>query len=128
TQDLLIGSTATNSATSNYARAAFLNIAGGTPTASLSAGIAGGAFFTADGQLQTTAKQNLTLGGGNSGNITLSPTAGTDTLSLNLGTLTVNGAPGSTTGSPSCVTTTNGIVTGVGTCRSGSGGSVWDVS
>src|SRR5262249_37117286 len=63
TQDLLIGGTATNSGTTNYARAAFLNIAGTlTPTASLSAGVAGGSYLTADGKLATTALQTLTLG------------------------------------------------------------------
>src|SRR6185503_16785607 len=34
--------------------------------------------------------------------------------------LVVNGAPGLSQASPSCVTTTNGIVTGFGTCQLGS--------
>src|SRR6185369_15163408 len=66
TQDFLLGATATASA-----RFAVTNIAGGTPTASLSAA-AGGAFMSANGQLQTTNNQSLALGGGNSGNINLS--------------------------------------------------------
>src|SRR6185369_5709891 len=66
TQDLLIGSQATSSA-----KFAVINVNSGTPVASVSAGITGGAFFTADGQFQTTAKQSLTLGGGNTGNIIL---------------------------------------------------------
>ena len=67
TLDLLVGGTA-----SSAAKFAVLNMAGGTPTASVSAGTAGGAFLTATGNLQTTAKQSLTLGGGNTGNLVLS--------------------------------------------------------
>ena len=43
---------------------AFINVASGTPTASISAGTPGAAFLTATGNLQTTARQALTLGGG----------------------------------------------------------------
>src|SRR5258706_10191369 len=60
-----------NASTTNYARFAVINVAGGTPTASVSAGTAGGAFFDATGNIQTTAKQSLTLGGGNTGNLVL---------------------------------------------------------
>jgi site-specific recombinase XerD len=72
TVDLLVGGNATSSA-----RAAFLNIGSGTPTASVSAGVAGGAFLTADGTLSTTARQSLILGNSASynttGNIFLNP-------------------------------------------------------
>ncbi|MBU1967361.1 site-specific integrase, partial [Patescibacteria group bacterium] len=57
TLDLLVGATATASA-----KAGFLNINSGTPTATVSAGVAGGAYLTANGKLATTAKQTLTLG------------------------------------------------------------------
>ncbi|HEY9661055.1 MAG TPA: hypothetical protein V6C65_21595, partial [Allocoleopsis sp.] len=67
TLDLAIGGTSTASA-----KFAVLNVNSGTPVASVSAGQNGAAFLTADGNLQTTAKQSLTLGGGNSGNIILS--------------------------------------------------------
>ncbi len=70
TLDLLIGGTSTPSA-----KFAFLNVnpGSGTPTASISAGANGAAYLTADGKLQTTASQNILIGGVNSGNITLSP-------------------------------------------------------
>ena len=77
TQDLLLGSTATSSA-----RAAFLNIDSGTPTASVSAGASGGAYLAADGTLQTTANQNLTIGGDTTGNITLSPLNGSGSVNI----------------------------------------------
>ncbi|MDO8335496.1 MAG: hypothetical protein Q7T74_01785, partial [Candidatus Saccharibacteria bacterium] len=68
TLDLLLGGNATLSA-----KFAVLNINNGTPTASVSAGVNGALFVTADGNIQTTAKQTLTIGGGNTGNIVLSP-------------------------------------------------------
>ena len=67
TDDLLLGSTATGSA-----KFAFKNVAGGTPTASISAGLAGGVYLDATGLLATTNKQSLTLGDANTGNILLS--------------------------------------------------------
>jgi hypothetical protein len=66
TDDLLLGGSATASA-----RFAFLNVAGGTPTASMSAGASGGTYLTAAGLLQTTANQSLILGGNTTGNIVL---------------------------------------------------------
>ncbi|MDP1759870.1 MAG: hypothetical protein Q8L01_00105, partial [Candidatus Woesebacteria bacterium] len=57
TVDLLVGGNATSSA-----KFAVLNINTGTPTASVSAGIAGGTYLTATGKLATTAKQTLALG------------------------------------------------------------------
>ena len=72
TLDLLVGSNATASA-----KAGFININNGTPTATVSAGTAGGAFLTADGSLSTTARQSLTLGNSatynTTGNILLNP-------------------------------------------------------
>jgi len=71
TNDFLLGGTSTTSA-----RFAFINSVGaGTPTASVSAGIAGATSLTATGVLQTTANQGLTLGGGTTGNIFLNPDA-----------------------------------------------------
>lgn len=66
TWDVLVGGTATSSA-----KAGFININSGTPTATVSAGTAGGAYLTADGNLATTANQSLILGGSTTGNITL---------------------------------------------------------
>ena len=66
--------------------------------------------------IQTQANQQLTIGGNTTGTISLQPNAGTGTLDLEVGALSVNGAAGVTNGSASCVTTTNGIVTGVATC------------
>jgi len=72
TLDLLVGNTATSSA-----KAGFININSGTPTATVSAGTAGGAFLKANGYLSTTARQSLTLGNSASfnttGNILLNP-------------------------------------------------------
>ena len=64
TIDLLVGANATASA-----KAGFININDGTPTATVSAGTAGGAYLTATGTLATTAMQSLTLGNGTTGNI-----------------------------------------------------------
>src|SRR5581483_2816766 len=85
TQDFLLGGTTTNSSTTNYARFGILNVnsaSAGNPTASLSAGTAGAAFFDSTGALQTTNKQSLTLGGGKSGNVVLSGTTLLSSLGL----------------------------------------------
>src|SRR3989344_3933495 len=66
TVDLAIGGTSTTAA-----KFAVLNISSGTPTASLSAGTAGGAYLNATGTLSTTAKQTLTLGTTTTGDILL---------------------------------------------------------
>ncbi len=66
TVDTLIGGTATDSA-----KFAFINVNSGTPTASISAGLNGAAYLTATGTLATTAKQNLTIGSTDTGNITI---------------------------------------------------------
>jgi len=67
TSDLLVGGQASASA-----KFAVLNVNNGTPTASVSAGVAGAAYLTADGRLATTARQTLTLGDANTGNLILS--------------------------------------------------------
>src|SRR6185369_3108450 len=67
--DFLIGGTATNSGVTNFAKFAVLNVNSGTPTASVAAGLAGGAYLTATGTLQTTAQQTLTIGGPTTGNV-----------------------------------------------------------
>ena len=64
TQDFAIGGTASASA-----KFAVLNVSQGTPTASVSAGTAGGTYMTADGTVATTAMQSLTLGNGTTGNV-----------------------------------------------------------
>src|SRR4029077_10333166 len=67
TLDFLLGGTATSSA-----RFAFLNNAGGTPVASISAGSGNNALFlTGNGTVGTTNRQTLALGGVSTGNITL---------------------------------------------------------
>ncbi len=66
TADLLVGGAASSSA-----KFAVLNVNSGTPTASVSAGSAGGASLTATGVLGTTARQSLTLGNSTTGNIVL---------------------------------------------------------
>ncbi|MDQ3008352.1 MAG: site-specific integrase, partial [bacterium] len=85
TLDLLVGGAASSSA-----KFAVLNVNSGTPTASVSAGTAGGTYITADGTIQTTANQNMTIGGNTTGNITLSPLSGSGTVtstgSMNLST------------------------------------------
>ncbi|MDE2589354.1 MAG: hypothetical protein KGL95_06790, partial [Patescibacteria group bacterium] len=120
TLDLLVGGNSTASA-----KFAFINTSSGTPTASISAGVAGATYLTADGNLQTTAMQSLVLGGSTTGNITVNPQGGTGTFGINASNVSINGAPGLTQSSPSCVTTLNGIVTGWGTCALGT--QQWDI-
>jgi hypothetical protein len=74
TVDLLVGSQATASA-----KFAVLNVNSGTPTASISTGLNGaGAYLTAAGNLQTTNRQTLSLGGSTTGNTTVLNTSGTE--------------------------------------------------
>ncbi len=69
TDDLLLGATSTASA-----KFAFLNVAGGTPIASISANSANNAtYLSGNGSLQTVLNNTLTLGGNTTGNIVLSP-------------------------------------------------------
>ncbi len=122
--DVLIGASATTSA-----KFAFMNVNSGTPTASISAGTAGATYITADGSIQTTAFQNLTLGGSTTGSITLDPQGGTgkvnSTGTLNLAsgkTYQINGTDVlSSTTLGSAVTTSS--LTTVGALTSGSIGS-----
>ena len=74
TLDFGIGGTATSSS-----KFAVLNVNSGTPTASLSAGSAGGTYLTADGTLTATAMQTLNIGGSTTGavNIVSGATLGT---------------------------------------------------
>jgi hypothetical protein len=66
TVDVLIGGQSTESA-----KFAFINVNSGTPTASISAGIAGATYLTADGTLATTAKQSINIGGSTSGDVNI---------------------------------------------------------
>jgi hypothetical protein len=68
TVDLLVGGNATASA-----KAGFININSGTPTATVSAGTSGAAYLTAGGTLATTAFQTLTLGNATTGNVVIAP-------------------------------------------------------
>ncbi len=81
TDDLLLGATSTTSA-----RFAVTNIAGGTPTASVSAGLNSGMSIDASGNLVTYSAQSLTLGSSKTGNINI----GTDSTSraINIGNAT----------------------------------------
>ena len=88
TTDFAIGGTASDSA-----KFTVLNVNSGTPTASVSAGVAGATFLTANGTLSTTAMQNLTIGSSTTGDVIFSPSRnvgiGTSTPSFKLD---VNGA------------------------------------
>ncbi|MFZ3011045.1 MAG: hypothetical protein WA100_04280 [Microgenomates group bacterium] len=69
TLDMLIGGTASASA-----KFAFLNVGGGTPTASVAGSLANVAtYLTGDGNLGTTNMAALTVGGASTGSIQLSP-------------------------------------------------------
>ncbi|MBI2443517.1 MAG: MerR family transcriptional regulator, partial [Candidatus Levybacteria bacterium] len=78
--------------------------------------------------IQTTANNPLTIGGSTTGFINLNPLNGSGALNLNVGALTINGTAGSTASTATCVTTTNGIVTGTADCGQGSGGSKWTIA
>jgi len=72
TLDAFIGGQSTSSA-----KFAFLNVNNGMPTASISAGITGGMFLTANGHISTTDGQSLTIGNSiaynTTGNVLLNP-------------------------------------------------------
>ncbi len=74
TLDLVLGGTGTSSA-----KFAFINVAAGTPTASISGNIT----LNSAGIIQTTNNQALTLGGNSTGNIILSPLSGNGTVTIN---------------------------------------------
>ncbi|MDE1816935.1 MAG: hypothetical protein KGI11_10305, partial [Thaumarchaeota archaeon] len=106
TYDFLIGGNSTASA-----KFGFLNNAGGTPIASISAGVSGATTIDATGNIQTTANQNLTLGGGATGNIVLSP----------LTSVTINGAE-KINGNLTATGTIDFSNLGIGVVHAGSGG------
>ncbi len=99
TVDVLIGGTSTASA-----KFAFVNVADGIPTASISAGAAGSSYLTAAGNLATTALQNLILGSATTGDIVLQPRGGTG------GLVTVS-APTLRFDQAGSITTTTGTLT-----------------
>lgn len=69
THDMFIGGTASASA-----KFAFLNVGGGTPTASVAGSLANvSTYLTGDGNLATTNMAALTVGGASTGSIQLSP-------------------------------------------------------
>ncbi|MEK6900844.1 MAG: hypothetical protein AABX37_00715, partial [Nanoarchaeota archaeon] len=119
TDDLLLGATSTTSA--NFA---FINNAGGTPTASVS----GNLVLAGARSIQTTANNTLTIGGSTTGNITISPLNGASGGILNFDTtnLQIAGTAGATIGSAACVLTTDGIVTSSATCPAGEVTVHWD--
>ncbi len=78
TVDLLVGGASTASS-----KFAFVNVAGGTPTASISANSGNNAtFLTGGGTLGTTNRQTLTLGGSSTGDISLNARNGLGTTSI----------------------------------------------
>ena len=106
TVDVTIGGQATSSA-----KFAFLNVAAGTPTASVSAGAAGATYITAGGVIATTAKQSLTLGDSNTGNIQFYSASNSLTSAGNLtlaGTISLPNT-NTLTGVSSYVNVNNGI-------------------
>ncbi|HYD34822.1 MAG TPA: site-specific integrase [Vitreimonas sp.] len=105
TADVLIGSTATSSA-----KFAFINVNSGTPTASISAGTSGATYIAASGLIQTTANQNLTIGGNTTGNITLAPLNGAGTVNVT-GNADVSGTFASGTGNAFTIDATGNTVT-----------------
>ena len=86
TDDILLGATSTTSA-----KFGLINIAGGTPTATISANSGNNAtYLTGAGSLQTTNRQTLTLGGSTTGLVQVANTSGSvfstfDTVNSRLG-------------------------------------------
>lgn len=76
TTDVLFGGTSSASA-----KFAFLNVNSGTPTASVSAGVAGATYLRANGTLATTAMQDLTFGSSTTGALRFAP-AGTERMTI----------------------------------------------
>ena len=94
TLDLLIGGQSTASA-----KFAVLNMASGTPVASISANTAGNAtYLSGDGILATTNKQSLTLGSTSTGNINIGTDATARIITLGNATTTTSLALNSGTG------------------------------
>src|SRR6185437_12046273 len=92
----------------------------------ISAGTSGGAYFNATGTLATTAKQTLTLGDNNTGNINFYSSANVLTsagnLTLAATTNTINGA--SINGSTQSFTANNIADSGSLTIKSGGSGTL----
>ncbi len=113
-EDFLLGATATSSA-----KFAVLNIAGGTPTASVSAQNAAGQALVlgSDGSIQSTRNNNLTIGGNTTGSLVLPGTS----IQLTGNNPVID----LTTASTLSLNTTNNrpITTGTGTFTVGSGGT-----
>ncbi|MDE2026416.1 MAG: hypothetical protein KGJ07_08050, partial [Patescibacteria group bacterium] len=124
TEDFLIGGTATQGA--NFAKFGFLNVAGGTPTASISAGVAGALTLNSSGTIATTAFQNLTIGGNTAGSLSLNtgvPAAGTGLSGFGITATSSNGASNTTNGQSGG--SGGGLIftTGTGGASTGSGSS-----
>ncbi len=86
TVDLLVGSNATSSA-----KFAFINVASGVPTASVSGSVADVAtYLTGNGNLATTNMSDLTLGGSETGNVVIN-SRGSVALTANGANLTATG-------------------------------------
>ncbi|HEY9661195.1 MAG TPA: hypothetical protein V6C65_22305, partial [Allocoleopsis sp.] len=115
TQDLLLGSTATNSA-----KFGFLNVAGGTPTASLSAAT-GATSLTANGVLGTTNAQTLQLGNTSTGNVSL-VSGGSTALTATGANLVANGTLTGLTGLTSSGTITLSALNSAGVVHTNASG------
>ncbi len=115
TVDLLVGSNATTSA-----KFAFINVASGTPTASVSGSVANVAtYLTGNGNLATTNMADLTLGGSSTGNVVIN-SRGSAALTANGANLTATGTftlPNSNTltGVSGYLQNSNGFSVGGGT-------------
>src|SRR6185503_4170398 len=105
--DLLLGSQSTSSA-----KFAFSNVAGGTPTASISAITTNNALsLDAAGNIFTTNKQSLTLGSASTGNIVIGNTGFTTCTGLEtIGGVLTCGTDADSGGSNWDVSLTNGTI------------------
>jgi len=130
TMDVTFGGTATTSA-----KFAFIDNAGGIPTASISAGTANNnTYLTGSGILATTNRQTLTLGSSSTGNILIDTPTGlsldtTNNAAITTGTglttlggsLTVDGATLSLANAGSSTIQTTGSNTGLTLLSNGTG-------
>jgi len=109
TEDLLIGGTATSSA-----GFAVTGIAGTTPQATISAARGNKNGISLDASTSTIQSLNnntLTIGGGTTGNIALSPIGGAGTVTVNGGLTQSGGAVSLTGNAASSLTTSAGALT-----------------
>jgi len=102
--DLLIGGTTTESA-----KFAFINVNSGTPTASISGNI----VLNSTGSIQTTNNQTITIGGSTTGNILLSPLAGSGSTTINGTVLLGSSATGLQVTSAGIITDIDGSSVGI---------------